>query len=84
MRHQCNKMANGTNWMVCSVCDGRVHLEGCTARIDPTTDCCEARHKMLFEQGRRVGINDSSQPMWDQSQATWWAKGKRLRDEVAH
>jgi len=69
--HQCQRASNGKYWAVCCVCNGRIHLLGCTAKMDPKKDCCEARHKILFEQGQTVGINDPSQPMWDQECLTW-------------
>lgn len=72
MKHLCNRMSNGTNWMHCCVCDGRVHEQGCTSRKNEHTDCCEARHKMLFDKGIRVGVCERSLPMWDPSAPTWW------------
>ena len=77
-RHQCGKAANGRAWQICTVCDGRMHLTGCTARMDPAKDCCTARHKMLFEQGQTVGLNDSSQPMWDDLWAGLESEGKQV------
>lgn len=63
--HECHIDGLGRkgHWQHCSVCNGRVHLEGCTSRRNKNADCCEARHRMLFEQGHRVGLSDSSLPM---------------------
>lgn len=71
MRHECNKGANNVAWSICCVCEGRIHLPGCTSKRDRKKDCCEARHKMLAEQGHLFGLSDSSQPMYDQINKTW-------------
>lgn len=63
MKHQCNKSANGTDWSICSVCAGRIHLQGCKATRHPSTDCCERRHQILHEHGHVVGLKDKSLPM---------------------
>ncbi len=47
------------------VCDaGRMHEEGCTTRKNFRIDCCEARHKALFDHGYTKGFADSSIDMW--------------------
>jgi hypothetical protein len=46
-------------WPHCSVCDGRIHEPGCTAKMRPAVDCCPARHKTLHDQGQTKGVNDS-------------------------
>lgn len=50
--------------MSCTVCCGRVHLPGCTTKPNRQKDCCESRHKMLFDQGQTRGIDDRSFVMW--------------------
>ena len=64
-RHNCGFQDKGAHlgWMTCTVCDGRIHLEGCTSRKNPAKDCCEARHKKLHDNGQTVGIVDKSVPM---------------------
>jgi hypothetical protein len=52
------------NWVHCCVCNGRMHLEGCTSRKDKNKDCCPARHKMLHDAGQVRGIADDSMAMW--------------------
>jgi hypothetical protein len=49
---------------MCVVCEGRIHLPGCTSRRNRLKDCCPARHKMLFDQGHTRGLDDSSYVMW--------------------
>ena len=63
MRHECSKAANGKYWSLCVVCEGRVHLSGCTTKRNPSRDCCEARHVKLHNAGQTRGIGDSSLPM---------------------
>lgn len=63
MRHQCTNP--GTNdWSHCCICDGRIHLDGCTSKRNRQKDCCPARHKMLHDQGHTRGLADSSFLMW--------------------
>lgn len=50
--------------MMCSACDGRVHISGCTAKRDKAKDCCVARHRMLHDAGETRGRYDSSLIMW--------------------
>lgn len=69
--HDCQRMTNGRSWTICSVCGGRVHYDECTTKRDKRKDCCEARHKMLFEQGQTVGVNDTSLPMYDAAYPTY-------------
>jgi hypothetical protein len=59
VRHECGKLG----WAQCTVCLGRLHHTGCTSRRNPDKDCCKARHQKLFDQGKTVGLDDSSQPM---------------------
>lgn len=64
--HQCtNKhpITGKAKWIYCIVCDGRVHLDGCTIKRNKHKDCCKKRHEMLYNQGHKVGICDSSIPM---------------------
>ena len=61
MRHVCN--AHG-QWSHCCICDGRIHQEGCTSRMNPAKDCCPARHKRLHDAGQTRGLLDDSQAMW--------------------
>ena len=64
-RHQCWQLGNnGNGWHVCPICEGRIHIQGCTSRPNRLRDCCAARHKMLFDQGHIVGLCDSSFIMW--------------------
>lgn len=70
-RHNCGRTANGVDWSVCSACEGRIHLDGCTSRRDRMRDCCAARHAMLWAAGEKLGRNDASQPMYDTSNRTW-------------
>lgn len=58
--HDCNRNTNGADWMHCNVCDGRVHLKGCTSRRNPKIDCCKRRHKALYDAGHTQGLVDSS------------------------
>ena len=57
MRHDCQRSTNGREWQICPVCDGRVHMAGCTARRNPKCDCCKRRHKALYEAGETVARN---------------------------
>jgi hypothetical protein len=70
-RHECRN-TNDNQWQHCSVCNGRLHLPECTSRRDKNKDCCEARHRMLFEQGQLVGLFDRNLPMYDVNNPTWW------------
>jgi hypothetical protein len=63
-RHECGKMTNGKDWMHCCICNGRIHLEGCTSERNKNRDCCPARHKMLYDAGHTRGISDDSFLMW--------------------
>jgi hypothetical protein len=51
------------DWPRCTVCDGRLHDQGCTSKRRKEIDCCPARHKMLHDQGITRGIYDKI-PMW--------------------
>ena len=66
MMHLC--WYNGPNgergWRECPICEGRIHLRGCTSKINRWRDCCAARHKMLHDAGQVKGIVDSSYFMW--------------------
>lgn len=53
-------------WPMCIVCDGRIHLPTCTAKMNKNKDCCPARHKMLHDQGQIKGIFDASFFMWSE------------------
>lgn len=61
MTHKCNPLGQ---WSHCVICDGRIHLAGCTTRPNKHKDCCPARHKMLYDSGHARGLNDSSFLMW--------------------
>jgi len=64
MKHDCGRAINGRReWPMCTACDGRMHMTGCTTRKNPKVDCCYLRHKKLHDAGQRVGIYDSSVPM---------------------
>lgn len=58
-RHNCGKHG----WATCTVCNGRIHLVGCTTRRDKHKDCCEARHKMFRDKGLVYGLADKSQKL---------------------
>lgn len=60
MRHKCNQ----PEWSHCCICDGRIHEEGCKARMSQDRDCCPEPHKMLHDRGQTRGIGDSSFIMW--------------------
>jgi hypothetical protein len=62
-REQCNRETNGKHWAHCCICNGRMHTPECTSKRDRNKDCCEERHKMLWNAGQKVGIGDDSQPM---------------------
>lgn len=64
MRHNCNKQDGKQGWSYCATCNGRIHLDGCTARKNKKLDCCEARHEMLYNTGQSRGIADDSMVMW--------------------
>lgn len=73
--HKCGK-SNSYNsakdtWFTCTVCDGRVHQKGCTSKRNPLKDCCKERHLMLYNQGHKKGIVDSSFDMLDENN---WCK----------
>jgi hypothetical protein len=74
-RHKCDKFG----WSICCVCQGRIHLAGCTSRPNKQKDCCKARHVMLYDQGHRVGLDDSSQPMLTSLQK--WAHEQAKSDK---
>lgn len=59
-RHDCGPRGE---WSHCCICDGRIHLDGCTSRRT-LSDCGPARHAFLFARGHVRGINDSSFLMW--------------------
>ena len=61
MRHDCT---TDGEWAHCTVCNGRIHKEGCTTRRKKQIDCCPQRHKMLHEQGHVRGLADDSYLMW--------------------
>jgi hypothetical protein len=61
--HDCKNQVNGKCWPLCCACEGRFHLPGCTTKKNKYKDCCEARHKMLYEEGHEFGIVDASIPM---------------------
>jgi hypothetical protein len=66
--HQCHGGQYGTDgWPMCCVCDGRIHDNDCSSRMNRLTDCCPARHKMLYDQGHVRGLFDSSQAMWSEA-----------------
>lgn len=67
VRHLC--FQNG--WATCTVCDGRLHQDGCTSKRNKKKDCCKARHKNLNAQGISHGIFDASRPMFDEKDPTW-------------
>ena len=60
-RHECWR----EGWRGCTACDGRVHLEGCTSKRDPSIDCCKRRHQLLYERGHKWGLCDPSVGMLD-------------------
>ena len=67
MRHNCgyqDLVGNKNTWRTCSVCDGRIHMEGCTTKKNPKKDCCKTRHLQLIKKGHVKGLYDSSVPMW--------------------
>jgi hypothetical protein len=59
-RHQCGR----DGWHHCPICDGRIHEDGCTSKMDPRKDHCPERHKMLFDRGQIKGLSDDSFFMW--------------------
>lgn len=74
MRHKCNQTGGrigNKGWSLCIVCEGRIHLPGCTTYRDPKRDCCKARHAMLAKQGQLVGIADKSFAMLDDENPSW-------------
>lgn len=63
-RHECGIDGLGRRaWAYCTVCNGRIHEDGCSSRKDKNRDCCKARHVMLYEAGHTKGICDDSQDM---------------------
>ena len=34
----------GNRWMTCTECDGRIHSQECTSKVNPKKDCCPQRH----------------------------------------
>jgi hypothetical protein len=71
-RHLCSTLTNGKDWTHCCICDGRIHETGCTSRRDRHKDCCEARHKMLFDSGQTKGLSDTSFFMWSAEDLLGW------------
>lgn len=69
--HDCGgrtgRPSSENNWSHCTACEGRLHMEGCTARKNKHKDCCPARHKMLHDQGQVRGIVDGSIIMWPEA-----------------
>ncbi len=63
MKHDCNKMANGTGWSLCAVCLGHIHFPECTVKRNPKNDCCKDRHNLFIDYGITEGIRDSSLSM---------------------
>jgi hypothetical protein len=52
MRHECNKLTNGTSWAHCPACGLRLHEVGCTARRNKKTDChCVYTEEYLVKVG---------------------------------
>jgi hypothetical protein len=62
--HNCRSAGGGREWSHCTGCDGRLHIPGCTAKLNPKRDCCAARHKLLFDAGITRGIYDDSFAMY--------------------
>ena len=65
-RHQCAaySVVNGKpSWTICTACEGRIHLAGCTTKRNKHRDCCRERHEMLHAAGQTHGIADASIPM---------------------
>ena len=60
-RHTCGV----PEWPICCVCGGRIHQHGCTSKPNWQRDCCDARHKALYDAGYPRGIDDSSQATWN-------------------
>lgn len=63
-RHECFRSTNSEDWHLCPICEGRIHETGCASKRDKKKDCCQARHKMLFDQGKTHGLVDRSYIMW--------------------
>lgn len=58
-RHNCFS----PGWQECTACGGRIHRPGCTTKKRPAKDCCDARHRKLYNEGHKVGLYDSTVPM---------------------
>jgi len=61
--HPIHICRNQGDWMECTACKGRIHLPGCTTRRNPKRDCCLERHTLLYNQGSKKGLDDSSVDM---------------------
>jgi hypothetical protein len=72
--HECWRQG----WQTCTACNGRIHQAGCTSRPDKHKDCCEARHKMLHDQGHTHGLDDSSIVMYDPNNPGWDTSKSRM------
>jgi hypothetical protein len=69
--HECAKWSDGSRqWSYCVVCEGRIHMAGCTSRRSALKDCCPARHKMLHDSGKKRAIADHSFLMWTAEHTT--------------
>jgi len=63
MKH-CN-CKNLNDWMICVVCEGRIHKKECTSKMNPNKDCCKRRHENLYSKGIIKGLIDFSVDMLD-------------------
>ncbi len=72
VRHDC---APKGHWSHCCICDGRIHLDGCTSRRT-VKDCSPDRHKMLFDAGQVRGINDDSFLTWSPAHPSGMHRGE--------
>jgi hypothetical protein len=79
-RHNCG---NGVNWPMCVVCNGRIHLEGCTTKRRHALDCCATRHAKLYTQGQVRGVFDDSFLMWSPEHPTGVHLGQMSERERA-
>lgn len=59
-RHNCGQ----DGWHICPICNGRIHEDGCTSKLDKQKDHCPERHKMLHDTGQTRGLADNSFFMW--------------------
>jgi hypothetical protein len=64
-------------WPHCCICDGRMHLPGCTSRMNKQKDCCPERHKMLYDAGQVRGLTDDSMAMWSETEHQGYHDPKR-------